>query len=664
MDHLLDTRDILRKISAPTRAKCDKCGKLESSCYCRTCGFICDKCKGIHSEWKQDLYLHVIITLDQLAVDVINHIPPFQKTLQCSKHPENQLDIYCETCKELGCNKCTVEVHQGHQYNLVSDAFSKEKKMIVASLQPVKQKIATVNAALEDLNVQHSRITQQCQTVETQIRESIQQLHRVLDNREEELISQLKQLSQEKLKTIADQQNNFELVVVQLNNCLCLVQENLHVMSHEETLTMKKKKVFQRVGEVFSKFKSDSPLPKEQANVMFVHRKIELTEACKKFGKVCALSVCPAKCQAAGPGTKVAITGELATVILYAKDKEERECKEPVEVSCELVSKDGTSQIKGKVEMKGDGMYKITYNPKCSGSHHLHIYVEETHISGSPFRVVVLKTTPNIIISDLKGPWGVAVNQRGQFVVAECSRPCISIFTASGDKLTSFGTSDSTTGQLNFPVGVGVTANGNILVSESNKDCIHLFSSEGKPLKCVGTRGNQPLQFQHPCGIAVHSQSNKIYIADAINHRIQILNHDLTYCSSFVGPGTAKGEPFSPDGIAFNKAGNVIVSDFINHRIQIFTEGGVFLQEFGKEGSEEGELKGPCAVAVDAHDVVYVGESTNHRISLFTQDGHFLRALGSEGSRPGQFSKPFGLAINKYGTIFVSDNGNGRIQVF
>ena len=561
------------------------------------------------------------------------------------------------------CHKCTVQVHQDHQYILVSDAFPKHKEMIVASLQPVEQQVATINTVLEGLNVQYGRITEQCQVVETQIRESIQRLHHALDNREEELISQLKQLSREKLKTIAVQQKKLQPVAVQLKNCLDLVHENLHGMSQEETLTMKKT-VFQQVGEMCSEFKPDSLLLKEQANMMFVHREIELTDACQQFGKVCALSVCPAKCQAIGPATKVAIAGELAKAIFYTMDKEGKECQEPVEVRCELVPKDGISQVEGKVERKGKGRHEISYNPKRRGSYHLHIRVEEAHISGSPFPVAVLITTPNIIISDLNSPWGVAVNERGKFVVAECSGHCISIFTSSGDKLASFGTSGSAPGQLHFPVGVAVTAKGNILVSESNEDRIQLFSSEGKPLKCVGTRGSQPLQFQRPYGIAVHSQSNKIYIADAVNHRVQILNHDLTYCSSFVGPGTDKGKPFSPDGIAFNSTGNVIVSDYNNHRIQIFTEDGVFIQEFGKEGSDEGELKGPCAIAVDVHDVVYIGECRNNRISLFTQDGHFLRALGSEGSGPGQFRKPFGLAINKYGTLFVSDNGNGRIQVF
>ena len=107
--NLFDIQDTLQKVSAPAKTKCDKCKKNEPSCYCRTCGFICDKCKDIHvhSGW-EEFSSHEIISLDQLTGDVTNLIPPVKKTLQCSKHPDKQLDIYCESCEELIYRDCIV----------------------------------------------------------------------------------------------------------------------------------------------------------------------------------------------------------------------------------------------------------------------------------------------------------------------------------------------------------------------------------------------------------------------------------------------------------------------------------------------------------------------------------------------------------------------------
>ena len=658
MHHLFDIRDILRKVSAATIAKCDKCKKRESSCYCHTCGFVCNECKELHlhlaeSGW-EEFSSHVIISLEQLTGDVINLVPPVQKSLQCSKHPDKQLDIYCETCEELICHDCIIGVHRDHKYDLVGDAFPKHKEVIVASLQPVEQQLATITAALEGLDARCGQINEHRQAVETEIRGSIQRLHRALEVREEDLISQLEQLSQKKLKILAGQREQLELVVTRLKSCQDFVQETVRTGSQGEILAMKKP-ITQQVRKMSAEFKPDSLAPKEQANMKFFHRETELTGECQQFGKVCTHSVCPGKCHATGPGTQVAMAGELATATLHARDEEGREWAELVEVSCELVPSDGGGQVRGEVEGKGEGKYEISYRPQHRGRHQLHIRVEDTHISGSTFTVPVLTTTPTSSIRGLRHPWGVAVNERGQVVVAEYGGYCISIFSANGDKVASFGSNGSAPGQLSGPVGVAITATGDILVSEYNNHRIQLFSPEGRSLKCIGTIGTGPLQFQKPHGIAIHPRSNKIYIADHYNHRIQILNPYFTFCSSFGGKGTGNGQFSCPEDISFDSTGHVFVSDCGNHRIQVFTENGVYIRQFGQVGGGEGELNRPVSIAIDSNDVVYIGEKGNHRISLFTRDGQFLMAFGAQ---------PYGLTINKDGTLFISDYNKNLINMF
>ena len=533
----------------------------------------------------------------------------------------------------------------------------------MASLQPVEQQVATITAALEALDARCGQINERRQAVETVIRGSIQRLHRALEVREDDLISQLEQLSREKLKSLAGQREQLELVVTRLKSCQDFVQETVQTGSQGEILAMKKP-ITQQVRKMSAWFKSDSLAPKEQANMKFAHRETELTGECQQFGKVCTYLVCPGKCQATGPGTQVAMAGELATATLHARDEEGRESAEPVEVSSELVPSDGGGQVRGEVEGMGEGKYEISYCPQHRGRHQLHIRVEDTHISGSPFTVAVLTTTPTSSIRGLRGPWGVAVNERGQVVVAEYSGHCISIFSANGDKVVSFGSRGSVPGQLNGPVGVAITATGDILVSDSNNHRIQLFSPEGRSLKCIGTRGSGPLQFQVPQGIAIHPCSNKIYIADGNNHRIQILNPDLTFCSSFGGKGTGNEQFSYPSDISFDSTGHVFVSDYDNHRIQVFTENGVYIRQFGQKGRGEGKLNKPVSIAIDSNDVVYIGEEGNNRISLFTRYGHFLMVIGAPGSGPGQFNRPLGLTINKDGTLFISDFGNNLIKMF
>ena len=100
--------------------------------------------------------------------------------------------------------------------------------------------------------------------------------------------------------------------------------------------------------------------------------------------------------------------------------------------------------------------YEISYQPTKRGRHQLHIKVEGEHIKGSPFPVTVKLPvqklgTPIKIIGGVKYPWGVAVNKRGEVIVTEAERHCVSIFSPTGEKLRSFGSRGSRHGQFNNP---------------------------------------------------------------------------------------------------------------------------------------------------------------------------------------------------------------------
>ena len=524
--HLFDIQDILKKVSTPADTKCVKCKKREPTCYCRTCGFLCDKCKHTHLEWKE-FSSHEIVSLDKLTEDVTNLVPPVQKVLQCSDHTDKQLDLFCETCEKMICRDCIVRVHRDHQYDLARDAFPKHKEVITTSLQPVDQQLASVNKALEDVMIQCSKITDQSQTMEVEIKGSIRQVIVALEARQEELIVQLDQMTHQKLKALAAQQDQLELIAVRLKSCHDFVQESLKTGCHGEILNMSKPFV-EQVKDMTAKVNSETLVPKEQADLEFTNSQTELTRTFQQFGFITANPVCHAKCRAEGTGLHVAVVGETATATVYVVDKKGRECQRPVEVSCELVSSDGSSQVRGEAKKVKDNQYVISYHPQHRGRHYLHIRVENKHVSGSPFPLSVLTTTPTNIINYVKRPNGLALSNHGQLLVVENVGNCLSIFSGNGEDKRSYGSGPD---QLHHPCGVALSATGDILVCDRGNHRIHIFSPDGKSVKCVGTKGNGPLQFTDPAGIAVHPHSNKIYVAERGNRQVQFLNADLTFCS-------------------------------------------------------------------------------------------------------------------------------------
>ena len=572
------------------------------------------------------------------------------------------MDLFCETCEEIICRDCIVRVHRDHQYDLVQAAFPKHKDEIVASLQPVEQQLASVNKALDGMDTLSDTITDQRQALKTQVKSNMHQIHQALEAREEELIVQIDQMADQKLKNAAAQQDQMELVATRLKSCRDFVWESLKTGSPGEILNIKKGVVHQ-VQELTAEFKPEMLVAEEKANMRFIHtQKEELIRTCHQFGKVVSLSLGPDQCQAEGEGLHIAVVGETATATVHLRTDEEKSCKSPVDIQCELVSRDGSSQVRGAVKQDGDKC-KISYRPQHSGQHHLHIRAKGMNIARSPFTISAFTTTPTNTIAGLNKPWGVAVNDQRQVIVTECSGQCITIVNENGDK-RSFGTWGSGPGQLYDPSHVALTNTGGVIVCNAVGRTIQHFSLDGVSVNYTKTQGSGPKQPYGPVGIAVHPHTNKIYVTDISNNLIQILNADLTHSGSFGVRGSGNGQLKFPQGISFDSAGNVFVADFGNNRVQVFTAGGEYIRQFGKKGAGEGDLDIPVGVAIDSNDIVYICEGGNSRISVFTPEGQFLRSFGTWGSGPGQFNWPTDVAIGKDGKIYVVDWKNDRIQVF
>ena len=662
--YLFDIQDALKKVSSSDQTMCATCKKREAVRFCRTCGFVCASCEE-HHQYLESFKTHEIINLDTLTGDVTTLVPPLKKTLFCSSHPSKKAKLFCETCDELICRDCTVRVHRDHQYDLVPESFAKQEKVIVDSLKPVGEQIAALERAVESVDTRCAAVVEQKTAVVAEIHNAMAALRQVLEARETELVGQAEQTAQQKLKTLAAQRDGFELQLGQLKSCHDFVEESRRTCSQGEILGMKSPLVKQ-INDLTGSLKPEALALAEQADMRFAHSLPELAKTCQQFGKVYCHPVCPEKCRASGEGIKVATRGQTVTVSVEALDREGEAYLKPVDsLRCELVASDGSSRVRGTVNRGDQNIYNISYQPQVTGEHQLHILIGEHPILNSPFTVTVLPnlTAPANIIGDLKQPWGIAVREGGEVVVAEFDGHCVSVVSGNGEK-KSFGTRGSAPGQFDCPEGVAIDAGGKIIVADYSNHRIQQLSSTSKHLRIVGTLGSGPLQFLGPEGIAAHPQTHKVYVADCHNHRIQVLNSDLTYSSSFGRKGSNNGEFNHPRDLSTDNDGNVYVADYGNHRIQVFTADGVYLRQFGKKGEGEGELKEPVSIAIDPHNVVYVGEWGNNRVSIFSTDGEFIKSFGKPGEGPVQFNHPWGLAVDKKGAIYVCDTNNHRIQIF
>ena len=389
--------------------------------------------------------------------------------LYCADHQERELELYCDTCEKLICLQCTITEHNGHKYNLVKDVLEKSKQEIKTSLTPAEEQLTAVSKALERVDTRKREILDQQATVEAKTNQYSQRLVETIKARTKEHISKLHRITEEKVRDLDSQREQMETIKTQLSSYLDMVGETLTTGGQREVMNMKTT-IGKQVKELTASLQTDTLEPIAQADVEFSTTN-KAVEVCQNYGELGALgSPDPSKCRATGKSLEVATVGERSTAVFQVVNFKGQPCEEPIKSSeCELVSEITGTRARGSIERRGQSQYKISYQPSIKGRHQLHIKVEGQHIRASPFSVAVRSPveklgTPILTIGGVKGPWGVAINQRGEVVVTEWNGHCVSVFSPSGEKLRSFGTRGSCQGQFYSPAGVAVDGEGNILV--------------------------------------------------------------------------------------------------------------------------------------------------------------------------------------------------------
>jgi DNA-binding beta-propeller fold protein YncE len=273
------------------------------------------------------------------------------------------------------------------------------------------------------------------------------------------------------------------------------------------------------------------------------------------------------------------------------------------------------------------------------------------------FRGIHVKT-----IGGIDRPRHLAFAKTGETVVCEQNASCMKVFDSNHRLLRSFGNTGQEESRLFEPRGVAISSDNTVFVVGGNH-CVMKFTLESQFIASVGSKGSGQLQFNTPYAIAYNHTNNRVYVCDTCNHRITILNHDLTFHGSFGSKGSEEGQFNKPEGISVDRKGNVLVADHYNNRIQVFDTNGRYLSSITHTTPGQG-LQGSMSVAVGPDDWVYVVEFGCARVSVFDENGKYIKSFGKRGDKDGEFKNPYAIAVSDDGRVFVSDTDNNRVQVF
>ena len=332
--------------------------------------------------------------------------------------------------------------------------------------------------------------------------------------------------------------------------------------------------------------------------------------------------------------------------------------------SCSLSPPNNGSPVQCIVKESSPlGQYNVVFTPVTRGRHQLHVTIQDSSAYGSPISILAIQVIdkPFKTITGFLKPIGVAVSNDGSTVVSERNCHSITVLNREGMRIGSFGLEGNERGQLMFPQGVAITPKRTILVVDSEHR-IQEFAMEDDfytHLSCVGTLGNGPLQFNCPYGITVNKTTGQVFIADRYNHRVQVLNPDLTFSHMFGSQGSGQGELYCPHDVAIDSKGFVFVTDSNNNRLQKFTTDGQFVSLLKIEGVDPR----PSGIAIDDNDMVYINSINTDDVTVYTTNGEYIGIIKKNASTG--WSALNGIACdNDTGYLYVCCTMNNVIKVF
>lgn len=219
--------------------------------------------------------------------------------------------------------------------------------------------------------------------------------------------------------------------------------------------------------------------------------------------------------------------------------------------------------------------------------------------------------------------------------------------------------------ELGRPKGMGLDFQGNIMVIEPHYGRINHFSSNGELLHVWGTKGKIAGQLDLPRAILKFDHNQFVLCEFGGHDRLQWFKDDGTFTGKQCGQnGTGESDLDRPEGLAFDKDGNILVADSCNHRIQIFSKEGKWVSSFGNPGTGPLEFSYPYDVKVDKAGNIYICEFGNSRIQILDKNKTFIETIGKQGRSLGDFFNPWTISFDSKENLYVADSMNHRVQKF
>jgi tripartite motif-containing protein 71 len=208
--------------------------------------------------------------------------------------------------------------------------------------------------------------------------------------------------------------------------------------------------------------------------------------------------------------------------------------------------------------------------------------------------------------------------------------------------------------RLESPRALAVDHRGDVLIADTGNDRVLTVSRSGETVREFGGFGWGDGEFDSPSDLAVYP-GFYVYVLDEGNRRVELFDAD----GDFVEVVVAEDEAGSPVSIAVGQAGEILLVDADSQAVLARSQFDEVLAPIGRFGSGAGGLARPRGVAWGPGRRIAVADAGRNAVVVFDEFGSALYSLSSPDTLD-----PGDLVFDPSGSLIVSDLRHGGVLAF
>ncbi|XP_070540293.1 tripartite motif-containing protein 2-like [Ptychodera flava] len=413
-----------------------------------------------------------------------------QQPLYCTRHPDNPMSFYCDTCDVVICHKCTTLDHSitGHKYRYLDNAAAEYSKDLKAVIDKVKMKEneasrskVVVMEMIRSLDrcyyreekkmtrhIQKRRVTRLGRKYGDML---LRELNDVYDKRKSDLNTQLTEL--ERIKCDMSHAREYTEKLMHYGNAAQLMSA--------------KKDIASRMKQLLNvETKTD---PDETDYMEF--QPCDDFYATKSVG-VLLVSTTPADhCQLVDVPDFVRKDDDIIFTMIATDVKGTETMDRNVEISTVMKRPDNTLEDITAIN-NNDGTWSLKTKAKMTGKHEMTVSVFKKPVKGSPVTVNVIPMKGLICEfgkyglgrEELGDVYGVMVTRNQNIRFCDNSNGRLKTFTVDGKYICTTKFSNISTRVT--PLFSAVSEDGSVFTTEDNFRQVIVHKENGRVMRCFG----------------------------------------------------------------------------------------------------------------------------------------------------------------------------------